>query len=237
MSLAQSMDKLGPMCRSVEDCALILNIIKQTTARFAYDASNDLKSLKIGLDTESFAKVEDKAKAKLFTETVDRLKSEAGDLHPVKLPPTDTFGKISWLTIMSEGAANFSDLLLTGQIRQLAQQEEDRWPNTFRLGATIPAADYLRAQRLRRLLQREMDAALSGLDAYLTVPFIGPSSSYTNLCGQPSLTTRCAMLNNRPLSIEIIGNLYREDAILRIGAFISRAVGEMQWPDTTKLPD
>ena len=82
-----------------------------------------------------------------------------------------------------------------------------------------------------------MSTALEGIDAYLTVPLTGPSINFTNLCGHPTLVTRCGMLNGRPLSIEITGNLYREDAVLSVGMAISRALGEMQWPDTTKLPD
>src|SRR5206468_1573328 len=135
------------------------------------------------------------------------------------------------------GSANFADLLTTGQIRLLAQQEEDRWPNSFRIGATVPAADYLRAQRLRRVLQREMAAALDGIDAYLTVPLTGPSINFSNLCGHPSLVTRCGMLKARPVSIEITGNLYREDAVLTVGMAIARGVGTPAWPDTTNLPD
>jgi len=77
--------------------------------------------------------------------------------------------------------------------------------------------DYLQALRLRRRLQTEMAAALRDVDLYVTVPFAGPSLAYTNLTGHPSLILRCGMLDGLPQSLELIGGLYRDYALLRVG--------------------
>jgi hypothetical protein len=88
------------------------------------------------------------------------------------------------------------------------QQEAGSWPNSFRAGATIPAADYLRMMRLRGVLMREMADAMKDLDLYVTVPFRGPTLAFTNLTGHPSLVTRCGTKDGRPKMIEFIGALY-----------------------------
>ena len=83
-----------------------------------------------------------------------------------------------------------------------------------------------------------MHEALKDVDCYVTFPYAGPTVAYTNLTGHPSLVTRCGMHEGLPLSIEFVGNLYREDAILRLGvAFEQATEWHKQWPDTTKIPE
>jgi Asp-tRNA(Asn)/Glu-tRNA(Gln) amidotransferase A subunit family amidase len=64
------------------------------------------------------------------------------------------------------------------------------------------------------MLQREMRDCMGDIDLFVTIPFVGPQSSYTNLTGHPSVVTRCGFVENRPKMIELIGQLYREDQIL-----------------------
>ncbi len=119
----------------------------------------------------------------------------------------------------------------------LAQQNLNSWPNIFRVSSTVPAADYLQALRVRRRLQEEMAEALKEVDCYVTVPFAGPTLSYTNLTGHPTLVTRCGMAGAAPQSIEFVGGLYQEAAILRLALAYEQATDwHKQWPDTEKIP-
>ena len=230
MPLTWTMDKLGPMCRGVEDCALVLHAIhgadeKDPTAAdvpFAWDPKLDLKSLRVGYDAAAFdwedAKHwKDESVKRIYREAFDAIRSLVGEMTPVKLPPAEKYSGIVGTVIACESASSFADLVNSGRIRELVQQDDGSWPNTFRVGSTIPAADYLRVMRLRTMLMREMADAMKDVDCYVTVPYAGPTLAFTNLTGHPSLIARCGLHDGRPKMIEFIGNLYREDAILRLG--------------------
>ena len=128
------------------------------------------------------------------------------------------------MTIAAEAACNFTELVHSPVIDELVQQSEGSWPNVFRAGSMIPAADYLRGQQLRTRLQHEMAAAMRDIDVLVTVPFVGPQSAYTNLTGHPSVITRCGTFNDRPKSIEFIGQLYHEERLLQFARAFERAV-------------
>jgi len=155
-----------------------------------------------------------------------------GEIKPVRLPPVDAYKGIAGLTIACEAASSFSELVTSGRVRELSQQDEGSWPNSFRVGSLIPAVDYLRAQQVRAMLQRAMADAMRDVDLYVTVPYVGPTIAYTNLTGHPSLVTRCGLRDGRPKMIEFIGALYREDAILRLGdALEGSTEGARRWPE------
>ena len=98
------------------------------------------------------------------------------------------------------------------------------------------AADYIAALRARRQLQVEMAAVFQNIDCYVTVPFAGPSLVYTNLTGHPTIVTRCGLIEGVPQSIEFVGGLYRESAILRLAfAYEQATAWHQQWPDMTKV--
>ena len=88
-------------------------------------------------------------------------------------------------------------------------------------------------------IQRVMAAALKDVDVYVTVPLTGPSISYTNLCGQPTVITRAGQTKDGlPISIKFTGNLYREDAALRLAyAYEQATPWHRHWPDVTRLPE
>ena len=172
MSLAFTMDKIGPMCRGVEDLAMVFHAIKDANVSFDWDGSKPLSSLRVGIDAEAFAgvKARDAQAPRMALATLREL---VGELKPVTLPPTDAYTGLTCITIGSESSSSFSELLTSGRIRELRQQDEGSWPNSFRVGATIPAADYLRAQRLRAELQLMMADTMKDFDAYITVPSRG----------------------------------------------------------------
>lgn len=251
MPLTWTMDKIGPMCRGVEDCALVLAAIAGADPRdptaadvpLRWDPTLNPKSLRIGYNPAAFDFADkgwqDESVKAVYREALDAIRSLAGrDLVPVNLPPAERYGGLASTLIAVESASSMAELLTSGQVRELVQQEAGSWPNTFRVGATVPAADYLRAQRLRTLLMREMAEALEHVDLYVTRPYAGPSLAFTNLTGHPALISRCGFADGRPRMIEFVGQLYREDAICAIGHAYERATGwHTRWPDVTALPE
>jgi Asp-tRNA(Asn)/Glu-tRNA(Gln) amidotransferase A subunit family amidase len=245
MPLARTMDKLGPIARGVEDCAMILSAIhgadeNDLTAAdvpFKWDSKVDLKSLRVGIDATGFdlGEIKSEESKKLYGDALDRLKSLVGELVPVKLPPAKDFSGIAGMVIAVESASSFTELVASGRVRELKQQGEGSWPNTFRTGAMTPAADYLRAMRVRTLLQREMAKAMKDVDLYVTIPYAGPTIAFTNLTGHPSVITRAGMMKGRPKMIEFIGKLYREDAVLRVALEFERETKLQHiWPNMEK---
>ncbi|HYO10882.1 MAG TPA: amidase [Tepidisphaeraceae bacterium] len=244
MPLARTMDKIGPMCRGVEDCAMVLFAIHgaderdPTAARdvpFRFNGRSELGELKVGFDVAAFEQIAKSKSAQrkgAYEQALSALRGLAGgELRPIQLPPTENYTGLASLTIAADCAASFSEMVTSGQVRELVQQGPGAWPDTFRKGMFIPAADYLRAQQLRSRLMRAMHEAMQGVDLYVTIPYAGPTIAYTNLTGHPTLVTRCGMVEGQPLMIELLAQPYREDAALRLGlAYEQSTQWSRTWP-------
>lgn len=255
MPLARSLDKIGPMTRTVEDCALVLSAIHGpdgldptcSNVPFNWNPS-DLSALKsrvgdlrVGIHQAAFDELADSKnedRKRVYAEAIGVVRSLVGELRPVVLPPTARYAGIASIFTACETSSNMSELLTSGDVRKLKQQDEGAWPNFFRIGSMIPAADYLRALRLRTELQRDLDTVMSEVDCFVTIPYAGPTVAYTNLTGHPTLVTRAGMLSPTvPLTIEFVGGLYREDAILSLGLAFGCATSHHRlWPDTSVIP-
>lgn len=243
MPLCWTMDKLGPMARSVEDCAIGLHALAgpdgldPTVADipFRWNAAAPLAGIRVGFDEAAFAELKG-GEATVYSEVLDALRGLGITLRPVKLPPmAGAYNELAGLVIGVEGAASFARLTATGGVDRLAQQGPNAWPNIFRAGSLVPAADYVNALRLRRRLQVEMARAMEGIDCYVTPPF--GSLVATNLTGHPTLVTRCGMAGGKPLMVEFTGALYREDAILRVGLAYEQSTNwHTQRPDLARIP-
>lgn len=250
MPLSWTMDKIGPMARAVEDCAVVFAAIHGADgldgtaldAPFAWDGDAGLTALRVGFDADALSEVargsEEERKA-AYREALAVLERNGARLTPVKLPAfSDAFQALAGLIIDVEGAAAFQGLNSAGGFDQLVQQRAESWPNTLRAGSTIPASDYVQAMRLRRALQKEMRAALDAVDVYVTVPLTGPTIYYTNLAGHPSVITRCGMANGRPVMLEFIGRPFGDDLALRAAHAFERATHHHSlWPDPARLPE
>lgn len=240
MPLSWTMDKVGAMCRSVEDCAIVFEAIhgadgKDATVHtlpFAWDANLSLSKIRVGIDTASFEKIAKNAKRKpIYDAVLEKLKALGITPIPVTLPKaTPAYDAIAGTVIGAEGAAAFTELNLSGGLAQLAQQRDDSWPTIFRLGSTIPASDYIQAMRLRAKLQQEMAVALSAVDVVVAVPNEGSAIYWTNLCGQPTIITRCGMRDGKPESLEFYGKLDAEALILRVALAYEQ---ETDWHNET----
>ena len=248
MPLCWTMDKLGPMCRGVEDAALIFHAIHGTDGHdvtcvdrpFRWNPNSNLADLRVGVNSASFEalkKGKDTDRVKTYDDALAEIKKLGITLKPIDLPKMNPgYDAIADIIIGVEGAASFAELNMSGRLSELAQQAPDSWPTIFRVGSTIPGSDYVNALRLRARLQQEMNAVMKDIDVLISVPLEGPAIYITNLTGHPTVVTRCGTNKNMPESIEFIGGLDQEAAILRLAhAYEKATLHHKQWPDMSKV--
>jgi len=208
MALSWTMDKIGPICRSVEDCALVMQAIHGPDghdrtvkdAAFNWDADFDWKKLRVGYLKSEFdvaplesgaseerklAHARDAYDAKFGLAAIDQLRKLGVKLIEVAMPKGYHFGDITPL-LAAEAAAAFDDLTLSGRDALLTGQEAFDWPNTFRKARFYSAVDYIQAQRARTLAIEAMAKVFTDVDVIVT-PSGGAQLSGTNLTGHPAI--------------------------------------------------
>ncbi len=262
MALSWTMDKIGPMCRSVEDCALVFNAIYGPDGRddtvvdapFTWNPDIALSKLRIGFIKQEFEtaaidgrgsepaggrgsdagrggptpeeqRLQREAQLKLLNEALEVYRQAGATLHPIELPATSLANTIGFI-LSTEAAAAFDDLTRTAGINDPSL---NTWPNTFRTHRFIPAVEYIRAQRARTLLIREMDKLMSQYDAFLS-PTFSASLGLTNLTGHPAVALRAGFFNDAPVELMVTGRLYDEGTMLRVGLAYERAT---KWHSVT----
>ena len=224
MALSWSMDKLGPMCRSVEDCALVLDAIYGPDGRdgtvvdvpFNWDAGLDVKKLRVGYVKRLFERErENKEWQANDAAVLETLRSLGIELVPIELPdrPIDAMSFI----LSAEAAAAFDELTRSNRDDLLVRQVKNAWPNVFRQARLIPAVEYVQANRLRTLVMQDMAEVMAEIDVYVVPSFGGSNLLMTNLTGHP-----CVVLPNgftskgTPTSISFIGRLFGEAETLAV---------------------
>lgn len=244
MALAWTMDKVGPIARSAEDCALVFSAIEGRDALdpysmdgpFAWPPRRSLSGLTIGFVEELFeeergknAKTEEeKARAAEWRQfdrrSLDVLRQLGARLVPVKLPSKTPVRPLS-LILTAEASTAFDALVRDGRVKTMVRQTADAWPNVFRQGRLISAVDYLSAQRARTLLMREMDECLSGVDLFVAPTYGGSSLLLTNLTGHPCvvLPNGFRMTDGTPTSLTFTGKLRGESDLLAVADLFQRA--------------
>jgi Asp-tRNA(Asn)/Glu-tRNA(Gln) amidotransferase A subunit family amidase len=223
MALSWSMDKIGPICRNALDCAIVLNAIQgpdpqdpaTNNAGFTYKPVKSLKGLKIGyLKTLFDQNTQNKQSDSIALEVFRGLGAE---LIPVVLPEKFPVNAMR-IILSAEAAAAFDDLTLSNRDSLLNAQNDNDWPNTFRTARLIPAVEYIQANRIREQLIIETNRIMEGFDLIITPSFAGNQLTLTNLTGHPCLVLPDGFdKNGNPLSISLIGNLYREDILCEAG--------------------
>ena len=193
MTLCWSLDKLGPMTRSVEDALLVLNAIRgadagdvsSVPAALDFDAAAPVRGLRVGYFPAWMKEAPATDVDRAALETVRRVGMNAVE---VALPdwPYDNLD----LILFSEAAASFEELTLNRQDHQLKMQVPDAWPNTFRQARFLSAVDYVQADRLRRRVALEMARVFTGVDLLLVPSLRDEMLTITNFTGHPSLTLR-----------------------------------------------
>ena len=229
MGLSWTMDKIGPICRGVEDCALVLDAIYGPDGRditvgdaaFNWNPDRPLAQMRIGYVRAEFERGSSDERKKMYQEALDSLRQAGVKLEPMELPQ---FSSQSLRIILNaEAATAFDDITRDGRVNQLSGQSASDWPNSFRTARFIPAVEYIRAQRARTLLMREMDSLMSKWDVFVTPAPGSASLLITNLTGHPAVVTPCGFINNLPQAIMFTGNLYDEAAPLRVALAYERA--------------
>jgi Asp-tRNA(Asn)/Glu-tRNA(Gln) amidotransferase A subunit family amidase len=249
MTLCWSLDKLGPMARSVEDTLLVLHAISGpdksdvacVPSTLDYDAAAPITGLRVGYFPAWMKQATDVDRAAL--DTVRKLGASAVE---VSIPdwPYDSLNVI----LFAEAAAAFEELTLSGGVNQLKMQVPDAWPNIFRQSRFLSAVDFVQCDRLRRKVAIEMARVFSEVDLLLVPSLQDEILVITNATGHPSLTLRAGFVevsearsdwapdpahplpkfNPRrrvPHGVTLIGRLFDEGTIGRVGAALERAFG------------
>ncbi len=228
MALSWSMDKLGPICRTVEDCAIVFDAIKGLDgidktlidADFNYDSNLNIKKLRIGYLKNDFDSV--KTGKEFNDATLSVLRKMGVELIPVELPKFPVNDMAIILT--AEASAAFDDLTRSNRDDLLVRQFKYAWPNIFRSGRFIPAVEYIQANRIRYELIQSMEKLMTKVDVYVAPNFEGDNLLLTNLSGHP-----CVVLPNgfskkgTPTSITLIGKLFGEAELLGVAKKIQTA--------------
>jgi len=205
MVLCWSLDKVGALCRSVEDSIIVLDAINGYDSRdassidapIAFDNTASITGAKIAYDPEWFGP-DTSAPLKLIPELAKELGFE---LVKIKLPDLPYRAMISILE--AEAAAAFDDLILDNRDDLLRAQTPRAWPNSMRQARYIPAVDLIQAQRFRRQTMQIMQETFAGIDAVMGPGISGPGqgtvmSVITNFTGHPSLTIRAGFIRSAP---------------------------------------
>ena len=233
MTLAWTQDTIGPMCRSAEDCALVLDAIYGADGKdntvvdvpFNWDASSDVTGLRVGyLSPAAEAAVDDQTRRN-HENALQVIRSLGVTLVPFALPevPLEAIDFIRY----AETAAAFDDVTRAGLLTETENgPEQSRRPDEIRSAYFIPAVEFIQANRLRMRVMEQVDAALGALDM-----FIGSRQALTNRTGHPVVSVPNGFANGSPTALHLTGKLFGEQEILRLAhAFQAKTDFHLQHP-------
>jgi Asp-tRNA(Asn)/Glu-tRNA(Gln) amidotransferase A subunit family amidase len=253
MTLCWSLDKLGPMTRSVEDTMLVLKAIAgpdpgdlgSMPAHLDYNAQRSVKGLRVGYFP---AWMNEPPATDVDRAVLKQIEPLGMTLVKVALPdwPYDNMNAI----LFAESAAAFEELTLSHKVDELRVQTPDAWPNTFRQSRFISAVDYVQADRMRRMVAQEMNKLFDQADVLLVPSLRDEMLTISNFTGQPSLTMRAGFVEvsearsdwapdpSRPLpkfnpprrvphGVTFIGRLFEEGTIASVGLALEHALNVM----------
>lgn len=239
MALSWSMDKIGPICRSALDCAIVFDVIRgsdgldQTVhdAPFNLSRNADIKKLRVGYFKKAFEETypENDPRRQTDQQTLDAIRSLGVDLKPVDLTSSLPVSSMR-LMLNAEAAAAFDDLTRSNRDSLLTNQRRTAWPNIFRSARFISAVDYINASRLRAELVNEFYEKTKDFDVIIA-PTYGSQLLQTNLTGTPCLVMPNGFNSQgSPVSISFLGHLYGEAALVLLGQAYQDATS---WDDQT----
>lgn len=242
MTLCWSLDKLGPLARTADDCALVLRAIQgpDGTDPSCIDAPFDgpsrrpLSTLRIGFLERDLSR--DTANSSNHLAALDQLRALGATLLPVKLPDIPT--SPLWLILNAEASAAFDAFTRADLDDQLVQQGPGSWPNLFRSARLIPAVEYIQANRLRHQLMEAMHQLFQEIDVLIAPPWMGRILLYSNMSGHPCVVVPHGdKTGGTPASLCFLSGLFREgDALAAAAAFQRATSWHQQRPDLTRLP-
>jgi Asp-tRNA(Asn)/Glu-tRNA(Gln) amidotransferase A subunit family amidase len=197
MTLCWSLDKLGPMARSVEDTMLVLNVISGPDAgdvnsvpsKLNFNAGTSVKDLRVGY----FPKWMKEAPATDVDRAALQAVSKVG-MTPVEVSLPDWPYDSLDVILFAEAAASFEEITLNDKLSELKMQVPDAWPNTFRQSRFLSAVDFVQSDRFRRMVANEMGRIFSQVDLLLVPSLRDEMLTITNFTGHPSLTLRAGFV-------------------------------------------
>ena len=237
MALSWSMDKLGPIARSVEDCALVLDAIRGSDgqdltvhdASFNFNARQPLSQIRIGYFQKEFELPETGADGKpqhptrKFDDAALAVFARLGvKLIPVAIPEAPY--NAMRIILDAEAGAAFDELTRTGRDAEMTRQTPDAWPISFRESRFIPAVDYVNANRVRTTAMQQWAKLFEMVDVIVSPTNGGWQLVATNLTGHPAVILPNGFRENgTPVSLTFLGNLYGEAALCRVAMAYQQA--------------
>jgi Asp-tRNA(Asn)/Glu-tRNA(Gln) amidotransferase A subunit family amidase len=248
MTLCWSLDKLGPMTRSVEDALLVLHAISgpdgsdlaSVPSRLDFDAAAPVQGLRVGYFPKWMKEAPATDVDRAALETVKKV-----GMTPVEVSIPDWPYDSLDIILFAEAAAAFEEITLDRRLDQLKMQVLDGWPNSFRQSRFLSAVDFVQADRLRRKVAQQMARVFSGIDLLL-VPSFSDMLTIGNFTGHPSLTLRAGFVEvseprsdwapdpqhplpklskpvRVPHGVTLVGKLFDEGTLGRAGMALERA--------------
>ena len=227
MALSYSLDKVGPICRSADDAAIVFNYIHGTDGKdlsaknspFNYAPIKDIKKLRIAYAKNYFDKITDTNRNEW--KVLATFRKMGVTLIPVNFPDSGVYSfNIMDVVIGVECAAQFDEMTRLNIDDELTRQTKYDWPNQFRTARFVPAVEYINAQRHRTILMQKVNEVISKYDVIICPSrgVEGNQAAITNLTGHPVVCVPTGLdnKNNLPTGITFVGNLYDEGTILNI---------------------
>ena len=249
MTLCWSLDKLGPMTRSVEDAILVLQAItgpdpgdvSSVPSHLDFDSGASIKGLRVGYFPKWMKEPPATDVDRAALETVEKLGMRSVEVFLPDWP----YGTLN-LNLFAEGAASFEEITLNHAVDQLKMQTHDSWPNLFRQARFLSAVDFVQTDRFRRKVCQEMSRIFSDVDLLLVPSLRDEMLTISNNTGHPSLTLRAGFVEvsearsdwapdpqhplpkfspprRVPHGVTLIGRLFDEGTLCRVGIALERA--------------
>lgn len=253
MALSWTMDKIGPMCRSAEDCGLVLHAIAGGDSKdpgsarksfyYAPRFAKELKEIRVGYAPVDFEEWPAPVARDAFRQALEAIRALGVQMKEVALPDLP-YGLVTSTVIAAEGSAAFEELITSGRVEQLADRKQIAG---LKAGRDILARDYLKAMRLRRIIQQAFRELLTDVDVLLAParnsaaskisepldrggatpapkqPGMRPLIPAGNLAGLPALCLPCGFAENLPVAIQLVSRPFTENTILSLGKHFQSA--------------
>src|SRR5579863_10368850 len=247
MALSWTLDKIGPICRSAEDCGIVLEAIagadyvdsasSKKSFHYTPQFARDLKDVRVGYAPVDFSEGVDPAARGDYAKALETIRSLGVQVTEAKMPEFP-YGAVISTIISAEGSAVFEPLIKSGKVDQLADQHQIAG---LKAGLEIPAHEYLKAMRIRSLIQEAFRDLLSTVDVLIAPTRFDPAPKITqpldrrgndrptpapglaglipagNLAGLPALSLPCGFANGLPMGLQLVGTPFSENMLLAIG--------------------
>jgi aspartyl-tRNA(Asn)/glutamyl-tRNA(Gln) amidotransferase subunit A len=246
MALSWTMDKIGPMCRSAEDCGIVLQAIAGgdnddpgsagKSFYFAPQYARALQDTVVGFAPVDFDEWAEPAARRDLAAAFEQIRGLGVQIREVTLPDLP-YSAMASTIIAAEGSTIFEELITSGRVNELADQKQIAG---LKAGLEIPATEYLRAMRIRSVVQQAFREIFADIDILVTPTRFGPAPKISepldplvtnipaahglsalipagNLAGLPALSLPCGFADGMPIAISLVARPFNEGIILNVG--------------------